>query len=371
MIELKEHNLRSYQELCEMLEKHDKCAYISATGTGKSYVVAKYIEEHGLEEKTLVLVPSDAIRESWKTLLPRVRIQSYQGLLNKKISLEGYCLVICDELHHLGAKKWGAHYQELIGGYTGKVIGISATPIRFLDKCRDMTQELFGSNKVYGLELPESIEKGILPSFDYITAIYNRPGYKEERFLNAVTDKLYNQLDMIRSKNSFQKILKQHVPEGNQKTVVFVKAINEISEIEKLCSDVFPKAVHFVAHSNLRSTENRKTIHSFENCPRMCFLYVVDILNEGVHIKGVNQVIMFRKTQSLIVYLQQLGRALTADSSQDRIKVFDFVANHSNLKKSMSDGKTVIEWIQNGIGSDNRQIVVSDYANHTPLRGGQ
>ena len=47
MIELKEHNRKPYEALREKLKSTDRCAYISATGTGKSYVGGKLIEDEG------------------------------------------------------------------------------------------------------------------------------------------------------------------------------------------------------------------------------------------------------------------------------------------------------------------------------------
>ena len=41
------------------------------------------------------------------------------------------------------------------------------------------------------------------------------------------------------------------------------------------------------------------------------YIFSVEILNEGVDIVEVNQVIMLRPTQSPIVFIQQLGRGLT------------------------------------------------------------
>ena len=40
------------------------------------------------------------------------------------------------------------------------------------------------------------------------------------------------------------------------------------------------------------------------------YIFSVDILNEGIDIVEVNQVIMLRPTQSPIVFIQQLGRGL-------------------------------------------------------------
>ena len=138
MIELKEHNIEPYNRLCEALEKNNKVGYESATGTGKSFVGGKYVEEHGLEDKTLVLVPSNVIRDGWKKMIPGINTMTYQSMLNLKGGLQKYSLIICDEMHHLGAEQWGQKFREMTDGFNGKMLGMSATPIRFLDNRRNM-----------------------------------------------------------------------------------------------------------------------------------------------------------------------------------------------------------------------------------------
>lgn len=55
-------------------------------------------------------------------------------------------------------------------------------------------------------------------------------------------------------------------------------------------------------------------------------LLCVNQLNEGVHIKGVDAVIMVRRTSSPTIFYQQLGRALTAAGNFEPL-VIDLVDN--------------------------------------------
>ena len=361
-ITLKPHNIRPYEELCRMLEEHDKAAYISATGTGKSYVVGKYIEEHKLVEDTVVLVPSAAIKANWKKLIPGITAYTYQGLLGGDRKINGFKLIVCDEMHHLGAEIWGRVYENCLVGFSGKIIGVTATPIRFLDKGRDMREEMFEGNVVNGVDLPTAISKGILPSFEYIAALYDIPKKLREKYpYDTYTESLFRQLDVISSRASFQTILKKHIDDNVHKVCVFVNNIAETEKIRELCQSVFPDAEHYIAHSLIRYAEKTAAFRAFESSEKLCFLYTVDILNEGVHISDVDCVVMFRKTESPIVYLQQIGRALSSDNSGKRIKIFDFVANHSNLKGCTECSGNVMSWIQGGITEPQKQIIVSDY----------
>lgn len=311
MIELKTHNIRPYEELCAALDKTDKVAYISATGTGKSYVGGKYIEEKGLEKETMILVPSDVIRANWKKLFPSIQIISYQATLSSMPDLTPYSLIVCDEMHHLGAEKWGEQFKRMADGYKGKILGMSATPIRFLDGRRDMAEELFDGNLVVGLELPEAIDQGILPTMTYHPVLFTLPNLKSRKVPYPETDQrtahLVRKLDLLASKNCFQGILKKYMPPYEpHKVSVFVDSIPELKKVRKLVKETYPDAGHFIAHSGMNVQDIKTVIDDFKNADGLNFIYTVDLLNEGAHIEGVDVVVMFRKTDSPTVYLQQL-----------------------------------------------------------------
>lgn len=61
-------------------------------------------------------------------------------------------------------------------------------------------------------------------------------------------------------------------------------------------------------------------------------LFCIDMLNEGVHVGGIDGVILLRPTISPILYLQQIGRALSAAQQASRPPViFDIVNNFESL----------------------------------------
>lgn len=167
MIELLEHNVETYQNLCKEMEKHNKVALIQATGTGKSYIISKYIEEHCYN--ALILVPANAIGDQWQKLLPDVEVKTYQAMA-KGIDGE-YDFIVADEMHHLGSDVWGQKFIEyFMQNPEQKVIGATATEIRYLDNARDMVEEIFDGIAVRGVDLATAIDKGILPTFKYITS---------------------------------------------------------------------------------------------------------------------------------------------------------------------------------------------------------
>ena len=60
------------------------------------------------------------------------------------------------------------------------------------------------------------------------------------------------------------------------------------------------------------------------------YIFSVEILNEGVDIIEVNQVIMLRPTQSPIVFIQQLGRGLRKADGKEYVVILDFIGNYHN-----------------------------------------
>lgn len=185
----------------------------------------------------------------------------------------------------------------------------------------------------------------------------------ESKGNNELTEKLYSRLDFLRNEYSFQNILRKHLAGRHPvKETVFVDSIQEIPKVMDSCREVFPDAVHLDAHSKYSGKENAETYEQFENINGDCFLYVVDILNEGIHLSGANTEIMFRRTRSPIVYLQQLGRILSVSNAENDVIIFDFVANHMNMREYTKMQNDTVSRLSFDIGDPCRQIVQHDYA---------
>ena len=82
-------------------------------------------------------------------------------------------------------------------------------------------------------------------------------------------------------------------------------------------------------HSNYGQKHNESERKKFEedNSDNIKLLFAINMLNEGLHVGDIDGVLMFRSTSSKIVYLQQLGRALSAGNKGKQPVIFDFVAN--------------------------------------------
>lgn len=79
-----------------------------------------------------------------------------------------------------------------------------------------------------------------------------------------------------------------------------------------------------------RTEKTDKVDKADENMQPLDYIFSVEILNEGVDIVEVNQVIMLRPTESPIVFIQQLGRGLRKANGKEYVVILDFIGNYNN-----------------------------------------
>ena len=218
-IKLKTYQREAIENINEAYKDHKFTSVILPTGTGKSYVALSemyYIEKEisKLEEnkhaKILYLAPNDYIlnqlkriivknyRESYpfsysdeevvKNAFPNLSLYTYQYLTNGTNSDEiinsEYDLIVFDELHRTGASEWQKNIEKLLENQPAKVLGITATPERDMDK-RDMSEifakkygytddEILDEKHLsYNMDLLEAIERGIIHSPNVVNCEYS------------------------------------------------------------------------------------------------------------------------------------------------------------------------------------------------------
>ena len=84
------------------------------------------------------------------------------------------------------------------------------------------------------------------------------------------------------------------------------------------------------------SDEERKTAKGRLVSGEVRFIFVVDIYNEGVDIPEVNTVLFLRPTESLTIFLQQLGRGLRLAEDKECLTVLDFIGQ-ANKRYNFED----------------------------------
>jgi superfamily II DNA or RNA helicase len=139
-----------------------------------------------------------------------------------------------------------------------------------------------------------------------------------------------------------------------------------MSEAEEIMRDIYPNVEYRRMHSRMPDNEVKETREWFQNTDEG-YLLAVNMISEGAHYRGVNTIIMFRRTQSSLVFNQQLGRIITLARDEDpQAIVFDLVNNAENLDTEKRFSASLREcYAQRKIGGGkekSEQIIIEDYA---------
>jgi len=186
-LRLFEHNEKAYHAAVRMMEQYGKAAIVHPTGTGKSYIAFKLIEDNP-EKVVIWLSPSEYIFKTQLESLKRndpdfplanVLFYTYAKLMCctqaqlEKIAAQKPAYIILDEFHRAGAECWGESAVALLKLCSNaKLLGLTATNIRYLDNNRDMAEELFDGHTASDMTLGEAVVRGILPAPKYVTTVY-------------------------------------------------------------------------------------------------------------------------------------------------------------------------------------------------------
>lgn len=233
-----------------------------------------------------------------------------------------------------------------------KMIGLSATPIRFSDEGRNMATEMFGGNVASEITLAEAWILGILPKPVYITSVYSAPDElngmlaRIERIKDAgEKSNLRKQYNILRRRlmdaGGIPSIIGRHLKKRDARLIVFCPSAASLKELYAKAGEWFAqvsKDVHAYRVSRANPYGEREMdLFKKDESDALKVLYCIDQLNEGVHIKGIDGIVMARPTGSPIIFHQQLGRCL--DSSMAKLGksplVFDFCNNLGSLGEYM------------------------------------
>lgn len=282
-LRLFEHNEKAYRAAVRMMEQYGKAAIVHPTGTGKSYIAFKLIEDNP-EKVVIWLSPSKYIFKTQLESLKRndpdfplanIHFYTYAKLMCctqaqlDEIAAQKPAYIIFDEFHRVGAGCWGESTVALLKLCPdAKFLGLTATNIRYLDNNRDIAEELFDSRVASNMTLGEAVVMGILPAPKYVTTVY--------QYQKALA-KYQARVDNLRTPG---------IQDVNQKYLdALRRALEQADGLDKVFADF-------------------KT----DTGDRLKLLFCIDMLNEGVHVEGISGVILFRPTISPIIYKQQIAR---------------------------------------------------------------
>ena len=253
-----------------------------------------------------------------------ISIQTFQSQdFCEKTEKDYYDYIIVDEFHHAAA----ASYEKLLNYYEPQVLlGLTATPERMDGKS---ILQYFNNRIAAEIRLPEAIERKLLCPFQYF-------GVSDSVDLNTLTWS-HGGYDKTELSNLYS--LSGHVANERANLIVSstIKYVTDIDEVKGLGFCVSVQHANFMAQyfnqHNIPSisltgqspVEERNTAKQKLVSGQIRFIFVVDIYNEGVDIPEVNTVLFLRPTESLTIFLQQLGRGLRLAENKDCLTVLDFI----------------------------------------------
>lgn len=245
--------------------------------------------------------------------------------------------IILDEAHHVSADT----YQKIMKHFTPKLwLGMTATPDKRDDNIEGKNvYEIFNYQIAYEIRLQQAMEEKLLCPFHYF-------GITDIAIIGDNQETGYD-FAMLTSDERVKHIVNQADYYGYSgdkvKGLIFCSNIRETEELSSKFNQVINPATgrkfRTIALNGSASEQERQ--RAFERLAMnedeatadvqpLDYILSVEILNEGVDIVEVNQVIMLRPTQSPIVFIQQLGRGLRKANGKEYVVVLDFIGNYNN-----------------------------------------
>ena len=321
---------------------------VAATGTGKTMVSSfdyrDFLSENPERRRFLYVVHREEILRrsltSYRVVLKdrnfgdiatgnhepdsydRV-FMTIQTLESKKlyemVDREYYDYIVVDEVHHGAAKS----YQNLLNYFKPKILlGLTATP----ERSDNLDILKYFNNRIASeIRLHEAIDRELLVPFQYF----------------AVTDEIdLTKIRFARGQFNESDLEELYLRNDGRIKTIYDAIVRYFPDFSKICGIGFcvsKKHAEYMSHrfneigipSDYLTSDSdyskRKDVPERLARHEIKMIFTVDLYNEGVDIPEVNLELMLRPTESLTIFIQQLGRGLRISKGKDVLTVLDFV----------------------------------------------
>ena len=228
--------------------------------------------------------------------------------------------VVIDEFHHAAADS----YRRILAALSPRfLLGLTATPFR--GDNRDLL-ELCDGNLAYQVGLFESIGFGWLVPFRYFgvadTVVYTDDLLTARKTYDA------GRLTLRFNTQDRADLVIGHFRRHASKAALGFCVSIENADYMAACFNAAGLTAAAV-HSGVASMNRAEAIRRLK-LGELVVLFTVDMFNEGVDIPVVDLVMFLRPTESMTVFLQQLGRGLRLIDGKHYLTVLDFIGNYRN-----------------------------------------
>jgi superfamily II DNA or RNA helicase len=244
----------------------------------------------------------------------------------KQLGSNYYDFIIIDEAHHAPADS----YADLLTGFTPTILlGMTATPERMDGKS---ILDYFDNRIAAELRLPEALEEKLLCPFQYFcvsdpVSISDNSFWNQGKYDPSALERAY--VDEHATADIRLKAILSSLERYNFGNIGQIKGLGFCVTIRhaEYMADAFNKAgISSVSLTSRTPDDVRKAAVQKLRSGELKFIFTVDLFNEGVDIPEANLVLFLRPTDSLTIFLQQLGRGLRHARGKECLLVLDFVA---------------------------------------------
>ncbi len=396
--------------VCDAIsKKHRKMLIVQATGSGKTRVsisIVDVLRKHNYVKNILFLADRTALvkqaKNNYTSLLDdlsccnlcdskddpessRMIFSTYPTMMNaidekenkfgtRLFSQAHFDLIICDEVHRSIYKK----YQEIFEYFDAMILGMTATPKKEVGRDTYNIFELEKDVPTFAYELEKAVEEGYLVSYstlEYKTKImedgihYNDLSEEEKEEF----EKTFEQDDMIEEDisssaintwlfniDTIDKVLQELMEKGLKieggdklgKTIIFAKNSLHAQAVVERFHVLFPECGgDFIKQIDYSIKYCDSLIDDFSTKDKMPQIAVsVDMLDTGIDIPEILNLVFFKKVKSYAKFWQMIGRGtrlcpnlLGEGIDKERFLIFDFCNNFEYFRVNKGGSENGIQ----------------------------
>lgn len=367
-----------------------KALLVMATGSGKTRTVIELCDvllQHGWVKHILFLADRNSLvtqaKRSFTNLLPNLDLtnlcesrehcnaacvfSTYQTMINcidsvtdeegKLFSPGHFDLVICDEAHRSIYNK----YQDIFTYFDAPLVGLTATPKDEIDKNTYEIFELENGVPTYGYDLAQAVKDGYLVDFLSIETelkflsggiVYDELSEEDKKEYEATfTDEDGNMPvsinasalnEWIFNRDTIRQVLNTLMTKGIKidygqnigKTVIFAKSHEHAEKIKKVFDEEYPHLPGYAMVIDHQTNYVQSAIDEFSDPKQLPQIAIsVDMLDTGIDVPEVLNLVFFKKVLSKAKFWQMIGRGtrlcpgLLDGNDKERFYIFDFCGN--------------------------------------------
>lgn len=324
-----------------------KAAIVAAPGVGKTFLAA--FDAKAMDAKSLLFLSNrlEHVTQAERTYRQvfadsRSYGQAFSGQcdssadflfatvqsasLQPAITGRHFDYVVIDEFHHASAPSYRALLDKLDHDF---LLGLTATPER--QDGHDVL-ELCDYNVAYEVRLIEAINRGWLMPFHYFGIADDSVNYAEIPWRSGRFDpaRLETALMIEERVDTMLQHCEFRGFDGPKRvTVGFCAGVRHARFMAEALSR---RGLVAEAVTGEISVDERESIYARLQDPAepLEWIFVADVLNEGVDLPAINSIVFLRPTESSTIFIQQLGRGLRLTPHAEVLTALDFVGHHNS-----------------------------------------